>query len=315
MPSKYAMAGKISREWSPSTAETIEKEFERIYKATQIAGDSGGTVFTNGLDTLSPAASDLIVGQAGGTFALKPFVATAQRALTNDGGVPTWAQIALATGVTGKLPLANLVDFAATQRVWGRNSAGTGVAEEVTFSQFLDWVGSAAEGDILYRNATVWTRLAKGTASQVLLGGNAPSWGTLTQNLSIASITLSNTQLQTLNTVPVTVVAAPGAGIVVVPVQLMYKGVRSGSAFTGDSSPRIRWNGIATDLTSNPTFTWNSAVAASLFRFNLAITSYAGSTSDDPRNKALEVSATANLTGGSGNSLEIRLSYFLATGL
>jgi len=34
-----------------------------------------------------------------------------------------------------------------------------------------------ADGDVLYRAAGVWTRLAKAAAGSVLLSGNAPSWG------------------------------------------------------------------------------------------------------------------------------------------
>lgn len=61
--------------------------------------------------------------------------------------------------VTGQLPLANIVNFSVTKRVWGRNSAGAGVAEEVSFTQFLDWVGSATWGDILFRGTAGWQRL------------------------------------------------------------------------------------------------------------------------------------------------------------
>lgn len=45
--------------------------------------------------------------------------------------------------------------------------------------------GTEAEGDIMYRNATVWARLAKGTASQVLkmnAGVTAPEWVTMSAN-------------------------------------------------------------------------------------------------------------------------------------
>lgn len=68
-------------------------------------------------------------------------------------------------------------DVSATKRVIGRNTAGAGDPEEVTFSQFLDWVGSAADGDILYRSAGAWTRLAASTDGYVLtLASGLPSW-------------------------------------------------------------------------------------------------------------------------------------------
>src|SRR6185503_14184778 len=74
-----------------------------------------------------------------------------------------------------------LQNISATQRVLGRNTSGSGDAEEVTLSQLLDWVGSAAQGDILYRGSGGWSRLAAGTSGQILqtngTGAN-PSWVT-----------------------------------------------------------------------------------------------------------------------------------------
>jgi hypothetical protein len=101
---KKAMSEKIPREWTPYTAEVIEKLFERIYSATQRAG---GAAFANQIDILSPSTGDLIVGN-NGVFELLPFVGTAQRSLTNDGGTPSWNQVSLASGVTGDLPVTNL---------------------------------------------------------------------------------------------------------------------------------------------------------------------------------------------------------------
>lgn len=72
---------------------------------------------------------------------------------------------------------AKMQDISATARVLGRNSSGSGVTEEVTLSQLLDWVGSAADGDILYRSSGAWTRLGVGSDGQVLtLASGLPSW-------------------------------------------------------------------------------------------------------------------------------------------
>jgi hypothetical protein len=98
--------------------------------------------------------------------------------LTIAGQVITRALIDLASHVTGRLPFANLVQVA-TQRFVGRNTAGTGNAEEVTLSQALDWIGSPAQGDILYRGAAAWARLGAGTAGQFLKTQGAaanPMW-------------------------------------------------------------------------------------------------------------------------------------------
>ena len=69
----------------------------------------------------------------------------------------------------------------ATSRIVGRKTAGAGAAEELTLSEVLDFVGSAADGDILYRSGGVWTRLPKGSASQEIrmnAGATAPEWYT-----------------------------------------------------------------------------------------------------------------------------------------
>lgn len=76
---------------------------------------------------------------------------------------------------------AKMQNVSATSRVLGRKTAGAGDAEELTFSEVLDFVGSAAQGDILYRNASAWVRLGAGTSGKFLqtLGAGAnPQWAT-----------------------------------------------------------------------------------------------------------------------------------------
>jgi hypothetical protein len=96
---------------------------------------------------------------------------------------------------------AKMQDISATQRVLGRNSAGAGVVEEVTLSQLLDWIGSAAQGDILYRGASSWARLSAGTSGQFLqtqgAGANpqwaAPSgWQLIAQNTAPGTVSQVN---------------------------------------------------------------------------------------------------------------------------
>lgn len=72
------------------------------------------------------------------------------------------------------------ITSSATARIFARKTAGAGAFEECTLSQILDFIGSAAAGDLLYRGASTWSRLAKGTAAQVLRmnsGASAPEWG------------------------------------------------------------------------------------------------------------------------------------------
>jgi hypothetical protein len=74
---------------------------------------------------------------------------------------------------------AKLQNVSATSRIIGRKTAAAGDAEECTLSEVLDFIGSAAQGDILYRGASGWSRLGAGTAGQTLTTGGAganPSW-------------------------------------------------------------------------------------------------------------------------------------------
>lgn len=113
-----------------------------------------------------------------------------QYALDSEKGVASgYASLDAAT----KVPIAQLpahrsshmpggsdvLQLSATSRVVGRKTAAGGAIEELTLSEILDFIGSAAEGDILYRAAAAWARLPKGTANQVLTmnaGATAPEW-------------------------------------------------------------------------------------------------------------------------------------------
>lgn len=76
----------------------------------------------------------------------------------------------------GSLTLEKLEDIAAS-RLIGRKTS-TGAPEELTVSELLDFIGSAAQGDILYRGASTWARLAKGSYGETLTqGASTPFWG------------------------------------------------------------------------------------------------------------------------------------------
>ncbi|MER9170905.1 hypothetical protein NKI12_26840 [Mesorhizobium australicum] len=104
------------------------------------------------------------------------------------GGV---SSLVAGTGVTvdntnPAIPVVKMANMA-TSRVKGRATAGTGAPEDLTLSQVLDMVGSAAQGDILYRGSSTWTRLAKGTALQTLRQNGAltaPEWATAREVLT-----------------------------------------------------------------------------------------------------------------------------------
>ena len=134
----------------------------------------------------------------------------------SDGGVGT-TQLA-----DNSVTYAKLQEISAQFRALGRNSSGAGVVEEVTLSQLLDWIGSAAQGDILFRGASAWERLAAGTDGQILQtqgSGANPQWvdpavalldsGTVTNQATLDIILTAYTayrklELELINFVPAT---------------------------------------------------------------------------------------------------------------
>jgi hypothetical protein len=84
----------------------------------------------------------------------------------------------IANSAVTNAKLANMTASTIKARVTG----STGAPEDATLTQVLDLVGSAAQGDILYRGASSWTRLGAGTSGHYLktLGTGAnPEWATV----------------------------------------------------------------------------------------------------------------------------------------
>lgn len=81
----------------------------------------------------------------------------------------------------------------AQNRILGRK---TGNIAALTLTDVLDMIGSAAEGDILYRGADGWVRLPKGSAGQGLRMNSyatSPEWGALDESaLSLSDVTTGN---------------------------------------------------------------------------------------------------------------------------
>lgn len=71
----------------------------------------------------------------------------------------------------------------ATQRLKGRDTAGTGDVEDITVADVMDWLGST-QGSLLYRDASAWTPLTPGTSGQFLKTQGAaanPAWATVSE--------------------------------------------------------------------------------------------------------------------------------------
>ena len=81
----------------------------------------------------------------------------------------------IANSAVTNAKLANMT----ASTIKARITASTGAPEDATLTQVLDLVGSAAQGDILYRGTSTWSRLAAGTSGHYLKTngtGSDPAW-------------------------------------------------------------------------------------------------------------------------------------------
>ena len=84
----------------------------------------------------------------------------------------------IANDAVSNAKLANMTASTIKARVTG----STGDPEDATLTQVLDLVGSAAQGDILYRDSAAWARLPAGTSGNYLKtqgAGAAPTWSSV----------------------------------------------------------------------------------------------------------------------------------------
>ena len=122
--------------------------------------------------------------------------------LTHSAGVLT-ANGALSIGTGNALTAGTIELGAATDTTLSRGAAGFIAVE----GNRVPSPASQASGDILYRGATEWERLAKGTASQVLTmnsGATAPEWATPSSGgmTLLGTLTTTSGATQSLANIP-----------------------------------------------------------------------------------------------------------------
>lgn len=142
------------------------------FKAGSGANTGATTVAISGLTTRAVQLNDAAL--AAGDIAANKYYE-----ILYDG---TAFQLQRVSGAAATSIATSGVTFTNTDRILGRDSSGGGAGEELTLSAVLDFVGSAAQGDVLYRGAATWTRLGAGTSGQFLqtqgTGAN-PQWASV----------------------------------------------------------------------------------------------------------------------------------------
>jgi hypothetical protein len=133
--------------------------------STYLRGDGTWATVSTGLPSLTSAY--MWVGNGSN-------VATGV-AMSGDATLANTGALSITAGAIVNAKLANMAPYT----VKGNNTAGSAAPLDLTLTNVLDMVGSAAQGDILYRNATGWTRLGAGTSGQYLQtqgAGANPQW-------------------------------------------------------------------------------------------------------------------------------------------
>lgn len=135
----------------------------------------------------------------------------------------------------------------------------------------------------------------------------AATWNELCIALGIpltVKVTLSSAQILDLNTTPITLVAAPGSGKMIVPVAVSYRLNFNSSAYTTNLNLRLRMNG---------TLTQNSGI------LGLGATAYSmqplagGAYSTDITNTALTIDVATGNPAAGDSSLDVYITYCVIT--
>lgn len=182
----------------------------------------------------------------------------------------------------------------ATAHLIGNASGTPQPATDTPLTALIDSLGSAAQGDILYRNATGWVFLAPGTSGQLLetLGNGAnPAWSTVT----IPSFTAGAAISLAGNVISVTNVSV----------------ALGGTGLTGGTSGGIPFFASASTMGSSAALTAHSITlggGAGSTPYSLASNGTSGQVlqsngaSADPSWAAAPVGTVTSITAGSGLS-------------
>lgn len=203
--------------------------------------------------------------------------------------------ISQATNIRRLLGLINR-DSASTITLSHAN-AGSAAANRFDLPDGLDIVLAPEQAAWLYYN----------TGSQTWQTFITPqSSGALALTVLKKTLSISEAQLETLFSVPVTVIAAPGAGKVIVPIAWHILTI-VGTSYSNAPTAAIRYAGSATNLFSTANITLH-LTGTTTYR-SIASVSVLSDPTFDASNKAVIVALSADPTGTGVATAKVTLVY------
>lgn len=159
----------------------------------------------------------------------------------------------------------------------------------------------AVDGNVAVFNGVTGKIIKDGGAIGAING--SPVGGILKQT----QVTVTNAQMKSLNTSPVDVITAPGAGKIVIPVMCWVHSVVV-TGYNTSNSCSLRYNGIAVDIGNAQTLA--STIAEDSYKYISIQGTNFNSSGSSPVNTKVQLRATGDLTlGAVGNTFSVVVTW------
>ena len=127
--------------------------------------------------------------------------------------------------------------------------------------------------------------------------------------VQVATTNLSTSQILALNATPVTLIAAPGAGLAIIPLSTFGSLTFVTAQYASAGSVRLKYGAVAAQTLTNVTAATLAAASQVGWDDNAGLT---GTAVASIANVALSVDASAAITTGAG-SLRVTVSYYVVS--